>query len=292
MRVCLPLSVLLLATACGSPHRDAVPAQSENMPVAERSMSTADVASPTPPGFTPTAAPGVAFNYRYAFRLPAKRISEVQEQHAALCEKLGVDRCRITGLLYRFVNDHDIEGMLALKLDPAIARQFGKQGIEAVTRAEGMLTESEITGEDAGSEIAAATRNVGQLEEDLRKVEAQLANKGLRSAERAELQVQAQQLRESIRATRATRAERQESLAKTPVVFRYGSGDLAPGFDNGSPIGKAFRNAGDNLAWSVAALIQIVLAILPWALVLALGWWAVFRVRRGLQARAIRAEAA
>ena len=47
----------------------------------------------------PTAAPGVAFNYRYAFRLAAPRIAEVQEQHAQMCERLTVARCRITGML-------------------------------------------------------------------------------------------------------------------------------------------------------------------------------------------------
>src|SRR4051812_2612282 len=57
--------------------------------------------APEPPDIAPRAAPGVAFNYRYAFRLPPKRIAQVQEEHAQACEKLGVARCRITGMLYR-----------------------------------------------------------------------------------------------------------------------------------------------------------------------------------------------
>jgi len=155
MRAFLPLSILLLASACGQESRQPSP-RSENMPASGSADAAAEEAGP--PGISVTAAPGVAFNYRYNFRLPAERVSEVQEQHAAACEKLGVDRCRITGMLYRLINDRDREAMLAFKLDPAIARQFGKAGIETVTRADGLLTESEITGEDAGSEIAAATR--------------------------------------------------------------------------------------------------------------------------------------
>ena len=42
---------------------------------------------------------------------------------------LGVARCRITGMRYRVVNENDIEAMLAFKLDPAIARRFGQQGV-------------------------------------------------------------------------------------------------------------------------------------------------------------------
>jgi hypothetical protein len=290
MRAFLPLSILVLAAGCSqeSPDRSSQPPRDMN---AFESADSAAERAPGPPGIGPTAAPGVAFNYRYAFRLPAKRVGEVQEQHALACEKLGVDRCRITGMLYRLVNDRDIEAMLAFKLDPAIARQFGKQGIETVTRAEGMLTESQIDGEDAGSEIAAATRTDAQLSEDLRKVEAQLARSGLRSAERAELQAQAEQLRQSIRATRTTRAERQESLARTPIIFRYGSGDLAPGFDTGSPIGKALRQSGDNFAGAFAAMIVLLVYLLPWALMAGFVWLAWRRLRGRLGAGPALAEA-
>jgi hypothetical protein len=227
----------------------------------------------SPPAIGPGAAPGVAFNYRYAFRLPGERISAVQEQHAAACEKLGLDRCRITGMRYRLLGEDDVEAMLAFKLDPAIARQFGKSGIETVIRAEGMLVDSEISGEDAGADIERATRNVTQLEEDLNRIEGQLARAGLRSAERAELQMQAERIRESIRATRASREDRRESLAKTPMVFQYGSGDVAPGFDNRSPLKAALERAGDNFVAGFATLLIIFVTLLPWAIVLLFLYW-------------------
>lgn len=277
MRAFLPLSVLLLASACSQESREDT-GRSENLTPSVSADASAERGGP--PGISVTAAPGVAFNYRYNFRLPAERVGEVQEQHAAACEKLGVDRCRITGMLYRLINDRDREAMLAFKLDPALARQFGKDGIEAVNRAEGMLTESEITGEDAGSEIAAATRTVGQLEEDLRRIEEQLTRAGPRSSDRAELQAQAAQLREAIRSTRTTRAERQESLARTPVVFRYGSGDLAPGSDRGWQVGNALRQSGDNLSWAFAVMISVLIFLAPWLLLGGLVWWVVRQVRR------------
>src|SRR5678816_3371976 len=46
------------------------------------------VREPAAPGVNVTSAPGVAFDYRYAFRLPANKISAVQEAHAQACEKL------------------------------------------------------------------------------------------------------------------------------------------------------------------------------------------------------------
>jgi hypothetical protein len=175
--------------------------------------------------------------------------------------------------------------MLAFKLDPAIARNFGKAAVATVTGAEGMLVDSEISGVDAGSDIAAATRSEGQLAEELRRVEAQLARGGLGSAERAELQVQADRLRESIRAARATRAESRESLAKTPMVFNYGSGDVVPGFDDRSPIRTALKDAGDNIVGAIATMLVIGLTLLPWALLLLLLAWLYRRFLRGSIAR-------
>jgi hypothetical protein len=298
------LPLLLAAAACGSPQRNTPSGERDaDAPrtsyadeaamqgVSPRGMAAPD-APPGAPGIAPTAAPGVALNYRYAFRLPANRIAQVQEEHAAACEKLGVARCRITGMLYRLVNDRDIEGRLAFKLDPALARAFGKQGIEAVTRAAGMLVESEISGEDAGSRIAAATRSEGDLQAELDKVEQQLARTGLKPQERAELQARAGQLRDQLRALKAGKAGDQEALASTPVVFSYGSGDLAPGFGSDSPVSDALKQAWGNVVAGFAAMLIVVITLLPWAVLLALLVLAWRRLAPRLPHRTATTEAA
>ena len=294
MRRSLPLFALLLAgaAACSQSGQRPPPPQSEQM-----SNATADVAparfqadeasgaeaasrrAAAGPNVGPTAAPGVAFNYRYAFRLAAPRISEMQEQHAQMCERLTIARCRITGMYYRVVNDRDIEAMLAFKLDPAIARLFGRQGVEAVVRAEGMLTESEISGTDVGTSIRAAGRSLADLQADLARVEARLAGR-IPSGERESLEYEAQQLRDQIRALRDTRSEQQESLATTPMVFRYGSGDLGPGFAQRPTLKQALQRAGDNFVDGATMLLILVITLLPWALAIALIWAIVLFVRR------------
>ncbi|MGZ8421284.1 MAG: hypothetical protein ACXWU3_17635, partial [Allosphingosinicella sp.] len=167
------LIVLAAAAACSQSEES-----SESTPAFEVSDSAAAPSmGPSPemsrastaggPNVSPTAAPGVAFNYRYAFRLPAERIAQVQEQHARTCEGLGIARCRITGMRYRVVNERDIEAMLAFKLEPTIARRFGQAGVEAVAEAEGVLVESEITGTDVGTSIRAAGRSIAEMNEEL-----------------------------------------------------------------------------------------------------------------------------
>ncbi|HEX8527740.1 DUF4349 domain-containing protein [Allosphingosinicella sp.] len=276
------LLALLLAASCGQREQGGDPPKqySPASPDSNASSETADrIAPPSPdsagPDVGPTAAPGVAFNYRYAFRLPSERVAGMIEHHARMCEQLGINRCRIVGLNYRYVNESDIEGRLAFKLEPGIARRFGQQGVEAVTASEGMLVESEISGTDVAPAIRAAGRSIAELNEELRGIEARLARPGVKADERAQLEYEAERLRASIRASRDTREEAQESLATTPLVFQYGSGDLVPGSDTRRPLGDAFERAWTNFIEGVAILFVILVTILPWllmALLLWLGW--------------------
>jgi hypothetical protein len=281
MRRSLPFLVLLLATtACSksSPDRSA---PSESMQPSN-SAASADVSESLAPGGRAsrdggpnvgvTAAPGVAFNYQYQFRLPPTRIGEVQEQHAQMCERLTVARCRITGMFYRVNSEHDVVAMLAFKLDPAIARQFGRDGVGAVIGAEGMLSESEITGTDVGTQIHAANRSIAELQADLQRIEARLRAPRLDLDEKARLEEQAQQLRETIRAGSAQRDEAQASLATTPMVFRYASGEPT--------LGQSLQDAGDTFLDSAYILLRLVIALLPWALAAGLIATIVLFVRR------------
>jgi hypothetical protein len=233
------------------------------------------------PGLPVTAAPGVAFDYRYAFRLPSQRIAAVQEQHAQACERLGLQRCRITGAKYRVVGEREIEAMLAFKLDPTIARAFGKSGVEAVDKAEGMLVDAELTGTDAGAAIGAARRSEAELGAELARIEGELAR--AKGAERAQLQAEAQGMREQLRGVRAGRAAQQQSLATTPMAFHYGSGELIPGFDTRGPIRAALAQAGENFIGGVSALIVLLVTIAPWAALGLFGWWAFLRLRARLR---------
>jgi len=260
------------------------PAPSENA-VEMQALSVEDASEApaagraSPPGIAPTAAPGVAFNYRYDFRMEAARIGETQEKHAQACEKLGIDRCRITGMSYQLINDRDIAAMLAFKLEPSLARQFGKDGIGLVKAAEGMLVRSEISGVDAGSAISAAGRAQGRLRDERARLEERLKQPKLTEAERAEIRSRLEEIARQIESTNVTREENQESLANTPMVFNYGSGEVVPGFDARSPLRDAFRTAGQTFVGAIAAFIVVLGALLPLLLLATLVWglWRLLR---------------
>ena len=265
MRKALPLIAALTIAGCsGGEERDT---DTRTFDVTEEaSTDSSSSRTPAPPGISPTAAPGVAFNYSYAFRLPNERIAGVQEQHAAACEKLGVERCRITGFLYEARGKDDVDAQIAFKLDPALARRFGKEGIDAVTRAEGRLVRARITGDDVGSRISEGNRTRGQIEEELRRIDAQLARRGLGAAERAQLQAQAQELRQRLRAEESTQNERREQLATTPMVFDYRAGETD------RSLGAAVNRALEGFGESARAVLIFFVYVLPWALLFLLLW--------------------
>lgn len=265
--LCAAAAALFIATsACSS--RDAQRSSEDLQTMAPSEESPA-------PGVDVTAAPGVAFNYRYAFRLPSNRIAAAQEAHAQACEQLGLERCRITGMRYRLINQTDIQAMLALRLDPAIARGFGKQATEIVTKAEGMLVDQEISGEDVGSQIKAATASEVRLRADLARIEAELTAMRVNDPRRGELVARAEEIRAQIRNLGQTRDADEEALAGTPMIFNYGSGSVVPGFDVRSPIRDALQNAGNNFVDGFLAIMVLLITLIPWALLVALVVWLV-----------------
>ena len=271
--VILPLSLAALTlTACSGESDHAV--AEETMIMADAAMEPMAMeqaeseALPGSPNIAPTNAPGVAFNYNYAFRVPDGAIAAVQEEHAAACETLGVTRCRITGMRYRLINEKTVQAMLAFKLDPEIARKFGKDAIASVEKAEGILVDSAIQGIDVGSLISTSQRRSANASAELKRIDKRLNARGLGDRERTELQEQASRLREQLNRESAGRRAGEESLATTPMQFSYQGGEGIPGFESGNP----FENAWDNALGSfvmMASFVMLAIGVaLPWLILL------------------------
>ena len=298
MRRSLPLLVLLLAgtASCGGGGSNPQLRDRSGGEGAGNAVSTQFVAPAAPqaadsaaelqsraaggPSISPTAAPGVAFNYQYSYALAWQRVAELQERHAAMCEELTVARCRITGMHYQVLGPDDIQARLELKLDPAVARAFGRRASEAVLQADGMVTATEISGVDAGGQIRQAGQDITRLQADLTRIQQRLAGR-IGDEERAELQAQAEQLREQIRALGDQRQATQETLATTPMVFNYGSGDLVPGYQPRQSLGEALGKAWADFKEGATVVLVALARAAPWLItLLIIGALALFVRRR------------
>jgi hypothetical protein len=216
------------------------------------------------------AAPGVAFDYAYTFRLADDRISKVQEEHAAACETLGIQRCRIVDVRYQLTDEKLVEAQTQFKLDPGIARKFGASAIASVEKAEGVLADASVAGEDVGTEILASQQRSAGSEAEVARLEQRLKAGGLDKRERAELLAQISQLRGELGTERQTRRSGEARIAWTSVAFNYASDGGLPGIGHENP----FASAGETLMRSGSTALGFVLtlgaALLPWGVILEL----------------------
>lgn len=232
------------------------------------------------PGVDVTAAPGVAFTYRYAFRLPGENIAQAQEVHAQACEKLGASRCRVTGMAYSVSGEDDVSGSLSFKLDPAIARAFGRDGVAAIEQAQGMLASAAITGTDAAADAASAEAGVRRTAAERDRLDREVAARPTGDAARAELLRQRAALDADVRDGAQAAAQARASLATTPMTFDYVTGPAVRGFNARSPLVRAADMAVASAQFTLSMLLNAIALLGPPALALALlwlGWRAVGR---------------
>jgi hypothetical protein len=310
VRRSIPFLVLLLATTAGCSQAiddgngtGAAPVERTGNSAAadatEASPIPPELPAPAPrsgtdrngaPEIDPQLAPGIAFDYRYAFRLEAGRIAEIQREHQQLCARYG-SRCQVTGVDYRAANEEDVEASLSFAVDPAIAAQFGRESVNAVTAADGELIDSAVNGTDVGTSLKANHGELDDLQAELARVEARLAQRNLPRAERTQLNEQRQSLRQQISALDATTGEQEQRLATVPIQFRYGSGAFAPGPGRGPTLGQATARAADNFLGVLKTLAIIFVSISPWMLTGLLLWLGFRAARKRRPARPAAPEA-
>jgi hypothetical protein len=241
----LRMIALPLAMAAGLAGCSAEPASE----MADQPRGTAS----TTPDIGVSAAPNVAFKYSYSFALEPAAIASVQEKHAAACERLGLARCRITGLRYSRRNDSQIDAELQLALAPDLARAFGRDASALVSAANGTIGTVEIEGEDKTLELDDATATKGHAVRERQTIEQRLSEKTLTTNERAELLRQLAQLKSIAQEGDRQLAATGRQLALTPMQFAYSTAGVVPGFS---------LTAAAHWAWSIAARILAALLAL------------------------------
>lgn len=287
---------LALVGCAEKPVEDATITQSS---AASKTEAAADVddssAASTTPRIGINAAAGVAFDYAYTFRLADNRIATIQEDHAAACEALGTQRCRIANVRYQLSDEKLVEAQTQFKLEPGIARKFGAGAIESVEKAAGVLADASVAGEDVGTETLASQQRSARSNAEIARLEERLKAGGLDKRERAELLTQIGQLRGQVGDERQRRRQGEARIAWTSVAFNYVSDSGLPGIGHENP----FADAGETLMRSGSTALTFALtlaaALLPWGILAALlvAFWrsrVMVGVRRQLREKTATSE--
>ncbi len=208
-------------------------------------------------------APGVAFSFDYAFSLPAKAISGVQQQHAGACQRLGPSRCRITGMNYNQPGEDDVSARMGFLLAPDLAHSFGSDAVAAVEKADGKLDQATVNGDDAGRAITLSQQNSAAIQAEVDRIEARLKAKGLGREERAELTRRAEELHNQLRSEVQERQKKENIIATTPVNFSYASQGV---LGTSGAVGKAATASWGSMATMLSVLLLVLGYLTPWLL--------------------------
>ncbi len=221
------------------------------------------------PNVSPTAAPGVVFNYRYAFALDASGIAPIQEKHAATCEALSIQRCRITGLSFRRSGSDSVYAELELAIQPDLARRFGRDASALVEASKGTVSSVEIGTRNVSDTIAEGTRSVQAARQDRERLGAAARQTNGRGRSDIEQQVTNARQQENEAQVRVNAA--QAALALTPMQFEYSTSGFVPGYS----LQKTAANAFASAVWILNALFALLVTIASIAIplgLLALAW--------------------
>jgi hypothetical protein len=280
----LALIALFVATACGQSDRSV---QSEQ-------LSTFDVAEAPPPPEVQApglvapeqaperteqaaAAPQIAYTYSFGYRVAADDVAAVQRAHVALCDRLGPARCRIASMTRDSGDGRFVQAGLTLLVDARIARQFADRLDAAVSGAGGEVSQRGIQAEDLSKQIVDTEARMRGKEALAQRLLALLGSRQGKVGELVEAERAYAQAQEELDAARSWLAEMRGRVAQSRLEISYTS-ERPAGGGFWQPVRDAFREAGQVLGASLAALVTVTVALLPWVLLLALLVWLLRRL--------------
>lgn len=203
------------------------------------------------------ASTGTGFDYRYAYRLPGNRLKGVLQSNADACDRLGPARCRILSMRYRVDDANHSKAVLTIRVDPAIARNYGDAVTANVTGSDGVLVDTEITGTDATS----AARNAAVIN----RLQDQLGN--ARSANTPEGAARANRIQNALATIAEVEASQGQTLATAPLLLTYESSNALGGLGSSN---ANLRNAGETLQNTMAQLVVVLAGVGPWLVLMLL----------------------
>jgi len=234
------------------------------------------------------ALPQIAYSYRYGFDVPSGAIAKVQDAHVALCDRLGIVRCRVVEMQRSSADEGGARGSLKLQVDAGIARAFGGALAKAVEGAGGGLSDSSTTSEDLSKQIVDTEARLRSKEALTGRLMQLLQTRNGSVAELVEAERKVAEVQEEIDAARSWLAEMRGRVSMSAIDIDYDGG---AGGSFVQPIREAFGDIGGLIGTSIGALILFVAGAIPWALLIAAIVWAIRRIVRRRRARAVPAPA-
>lgn len=295
MRSHFLLFALLLVAGCSEPGGETPIAEPLAYDVAEQ--APAEPASPGARGTDATtgtaveiAMPEIAYTYRYIFRLSSDAVAEVQERHLGLCQSLGPARCRVVDMRRSASSGDYVEGSLKLQVAAPVAREFGDRLVNVAAEDGAETIDRSISAEDLSKQMVDTAARIRTKEALVDRLTTLLETRSGNIAQAVEAERAINAAQEELEQARAWLTEMRGRVAMSTFEIGYTSATpLAGGVSD--PLRDALGSMGDLFGRSLALIITLIAALLPWAILGLLIWWAALLLRRRLVNRRTHSEA-
>jgi hypothetical protein len=273
-------------------------AQNRFAPEADMAQE-APAAAPAPPpapsqGPSQPAGPApvlyLAYSYGMGLEIPSERLPGVMDQHIRACQDAGPRLCQLINSNRTGDPESYIEGYVSLRGEPQWLRTF-MGGLSAqVDEAGGRIISQSTNTEDLTRQIVdtearlrAQTALRDRLQELLRSRPGRLAD--LLEVERELARVQGE-----IDAVQSNLAVMRTRVAMSELTLNYRSAPRPVGSDTLEPLRVALADFLKIVVSGFAAIVVVIAALLPFAIVLIPLGWALLRWRKARGGRFFRRE--
>lgn len=299
LRALSAMAFLLLAACSSQGSEEATSADAAvETTTTETRMAAAPPASDQPqavelrPGQAPqpvvayAGAPQLAYSYVYSIKAPTTGVTALLRRHEAACQAAGPLVCQVIGSNTEQAGERELSAELSYRATPAYVARFRSGLTREVEGARGTVASSKVETEDL-------TRSIVDTEARLRagrllrtRLEALIASRPGNLQQLLEIERELARVGGEIDAAESNLAVMRARVSMSTVTLDYASEGAVVDPGDSRPLAEAGDSFARNLATSSAAILTFVSLILPWAVILGLGGWALAALARRNRKRA------
>ncbi len=234
----------------------------------------------------------LAYTYGISFEAPSQRLPGVMDRHMQACQDAGPRLCQLINSNRSGDPESYIEGYISLRGEPGWLRHF-MSGISAeVDEAGGRITSQTTNAEDLTRQMVdteARLRAQTALRDRLQQL---LRSRPGRLADLLEVERELARVQGEIDAVQSTLAVMRTRVSMSELNLSYRSAPRPVGSDTFSPLRDALAGFIGIIVEGFAAIITIIAALIPIAVVVVPLSWLALRWRRARGGRFIGREKA
>lgn len=241
-------------------------------------MAEADFAPAPPPQAMRKSAPtqptdqsgadpaGVYLAYRYGYGLvmPSSSVKATTDKHIQICRDAGPKLCQVTGSNTQSYTETDIRANLSLRAEPDWLVSF-ISGMKAdVAEVDGKIENENTSVEDLTRSILDTDARLKAKRTLRTRLENLLETRNAKLPDLLTLERELARVQSEIESATANLKALKARVSMSVVNINYSSERVAVSRSSVSPIGAALKDFVSIISESLAGVIRVIAALLPW----------------------------